>query len=206
MHLSISAAASYLGVSISTMRRWDASGVLTPAYFTPGGHRRYCAINLKKFVGTEDSNVDDIDKPVVLYGRVSSRDQLHDLKRQIARLKDYAEGKGYVNLEIIEDLGSGLKYDKPGLSKLLRKILNREISKLVIHHKDRLLRFGSELIFTTCKYMNIEVEVIEDTLTQGNFEQELAGDVLEIITVFSSKLYGRRSHLNRKKESYKKAA
>lgn len=78
-------------------------------------------------------------------------------------------------------------------------LLNEQVERLVIHHKDRLLRFGSELVVTICKYLKIEVVVLEESL--GNsFEQELASDVIEIMTVFSSRLYGRRAHLNRAKK------
>jgi predicted site-specific integrase-resolvase len=78
-------------------------------------------------------------------------------------------------------------------------LLNEQVERLVIHHKDRLLRFGSELIFSICKYLNVEVVILENSLGK-TFEQELSGDVIEIMTVFSSKLYGRRAHLNKTKK------
>lgn len=75
--------------------------------------------------------------------------------------------------------------------------MNDEIERLIIIHKDRLLRFGSELIFTLYEIKNIEVIIINQG-TCCNFEEELTKDVLEIITVFSSRLYGSRSHKNKK--------
>jgi putative resolvase len=99
--------------------------------------------------------------------------------------------------EIISDLGSGLNYSKKGLRKILQRIINGGLNRLVLTHKDRLLRFGAELIFALCEAKRIEIVIIN----QGNvpsFEEELARDVLEIITVFSAKLYGSRSHKNKK--------
>ena len=98
---------------------------------------------------------------------------------------------------MIRDLGSGMNYRKRGLKRLLDLILDRRISRLVLTHKDRLLRFGAELVFTLCEARQVEVVIIN----QGedvSFEEELAQDVLEIITVFSARLYGSRSHKNRK--------
>lgn len=81
--------------------------------------------------------------------------------------------------------------------KLLREILNNGIDRIVLTHKDRLLRFGAELIFSLCEARNVEVVIINQS-DEINFEQELAKDVLEIITVFSARLYGSRSHKNKK--------
>lgn len=97
----------------------------------------------------------------------------------------------------MNDLGSGMNYHKKGLKQLLDGILNDEIGRLVLTHKDRLLRFGSELIFALCERKNVEVVIIN----QGenlSFEEELAQDVLEIITVFSARLYDSRSKKNKK--------
>lgn len=99
--------------------------------------------------------------------------------------------------EIINDLGSGMNYHKKGLKQLLDGILENQIGRLVLTHKDRLLRFGAELVFALCEARNVEVIIIN----QGenlSFEEELAQDVLEIITVFSARLYGSRSKKNKK--------
>ena len=90
-------------------------------------------------------------------------------------------------------VGSGLNYRKKGLNRLLELILHKRIRRLVLTHKDRLLRFGSELIFALCEIQNIEIVIINKG-EPPSFEEELAQDVIEIITVFSARLYGRRSH------------
>lgn len=100
-------------------------------------------------------------------------------------------------VEIIDDLGSGLNYNKKGLKRLIRLIVDSKVERLVLTHKDRLLRFGSELIFSLCEQFGTEVVIINRT-EDSTFEEDLAPDVLEIITVFSARLYGSRSHKNRK--------
>ena len=90
-----------------------------------------------------------------------------------------------------------MNYRKKGLKKVLNAILDKKITRLVLSHKDRLLRFGAELIFALCEANQVEVVIIN----QGDdcsFEEELAKDVLEIITVFSARLYGAKSHKNKK--------
>ena len=111
-------------------------------------------------------------------------------------LATYCAKQGWT-YEIIQDLGSGMNYQKKGLKKLIDMILEKKISRLVLTHKDRLLRFGAELIFTLCEIKQIEIVVINKG-DNTSFEEELAQDVLEIITVFSARLYGSRSRKNKK--------
>lgn len=190
--ISINEASKQLGVSISTLRRWDKSGLLV-AQKTPNGHRRY---DLSKINPNLLHGIGDKDRKTVAYARVSSHDQKDDLERQIQVLELYCAKQGW-QFEIINDLGSGMNYHKKGLKRLLDDILNDKIGRLVLTHKDRLLRFGAELIFALCEARNVEVVIIN----QGenlSFEEELAQDVLEIITVFSARLYGSRSKKNKR--------
>ncbi|OOS22447.1 IS607 family transposase [Moraxella lincolnii] len=190
--VSINEASKRLGVSISTLRRWDETGVLV-AERTPKGHRRY---DINKLHPNFYHNLPMLKRKTVGYARVSSHDQKDDLDRQIGVLELYCANQGW-QFEIVGDLGSGMNYHKKGLNLLLDGILNDEIGRLVLTHKDRLLRFGSELIFALCEKKNVEVVIIN----QGEnpyFEEELAQDVLEIITVFSERLYGSQSKKNKK--------
>jgi putative resolvase len=135
-------------------------------------------------------------KKTFAYARVSSHDEKDDLDRQKKVLEMYCAGAGW-QYEIVSDLGSGMNYRKKGLKQLIDGILNESIQRLVLTHKDRLLRFGAELIFALCEAKNVEVVILnkgEDT----SFEQDLAKDVLEIIAVFSVRLYGSRSRKNQK--------
>lgn len=185
--VKIGEAAKLLGCSISTLRKWEATGELVPARKTAGGTRYYATADL---LGLGDS-----DAPTVGYVRASSHDQKADLERQHGMVEAYCAAKGWRS-EIISDLGSGMNYNKPGLRRLLEMILRKQMKRLVITHKDRLLRFGSELVFALCAHQQIEVVIIHKG-EQPTFEEELAKDVLEIITVFSARLYGSRSKKNR---------
>jgi predicted site-specific integrase-resolvase len=109
----------------------------------------------------------------------------------------YCASHGW-SFEVIDDLGSGMNDRKKGLRKLLKLILSEKIGRLVLTHKDRLLRFGAELVFALCEAKNVEVVIINNGDDVKTYEQELAADVLEIITVFSARLYGSRSHKNKK--------
>ena len=91
-----------------------------------------------------------------------------------------------------------MNYYKKGLTKLIDLILDNQVQRLVLTHKDRLLRFGAELIFSICEAKNVEVIIINQGDEAPSFEEEFAKDVLEIITVFSAKLYGSRSKKNKK--------
>lgn len=130
------------------------------------------------------------------YARVSSHDQKRDLDRQKEIIELFCAQNGWEH-EVIQDLGSGMNYSKRGLKRLLRLITSGEIDRLVLTHKDRLLRFGAELIFSLCEQFGVEIVVINRT-EDASFEEDLANDVLEIITVFSARLYGSRSHKNKK--------
>lgn len=189
--MSIKEASAELGVSQGTLRRWEREGKIQPER-TQGGTRRYSMAILRPYLIKQGK----ISKQTICYARVSSHDQKDDLVRQKQMLEMYCASQDW-QFKIISDLGSGMNYRKCGLKKLLSMIINEEINRLVLTHKDRLLRFGAELIFTICEEKNIDVIIINQG-DESTFEEELAKDVLEIITVFSAKLYGSRSHKNQK--------
>ena len=200
MILSISSASKVLGVAISTLRRWDYEGYFHPDFRTIGGHRRYSLSTLKsKFEECFDKSKLRPEKLTILYSRVSGSDQRPDLERQKSRLEYHAKNMGFSNTLSIFDVGSGLKCNKPGLKKLIKLILEDKVERLVLEHTDRLLRFGTEIIFQLCKWKGIEVCVLEKELDK-TFEQELTQDIICLMVVFTARLYGRRSHKNRVKE------
>ncbi len=190
--VGIGEAAEALGVSIDTLRRWDRTGKLVGER-TPGGHRRYDLAKLRpeRFRAEEEAS-----RRTIAYARVSSHDQREDLERQKQVLELYCARQGWA-FEVVSDLGSGMNYHKKGLKKLLDAIVEGSVGRLVVTQKDRLLRFGAELVFAICEAKGVEVVILnkgEDT----SFEEDLAQDVLEIVTVFSARLYGSRSHKSRK--------
>jgi len=186
--VKIGEAATALGVTTQTLRKWEEDGQLLPDRKTAGGTRYY---NLERILGVLTPSGIDL---TIAYARVSSRDQKDDLKRQIEILSLFCAQKGW-QPEIIKDLGSGMNYNKKGLRRLLDLILEGQITRLVLTHKDRLLRFGSELVFALCEARQVEVVIINKG-ENFSFEEELAQDVLEMITIFSARLYGRRNNKN----------
>ncbi|MBX9703051.1 MAG: IS607 family transposase, partial [Silvanigrellaceae bacterium] len=145
MKVGIGQAARILGVSIETLRRWEKAGKLKSER-TPSGHRRY---DISRLFPASKKQVDVESRKTVAYARVSSSDQKMDLERQKQVLEVYCAAQGW-QFEIVADLGSGMNYQKKGLKKLLSEILSDKVGRLVLTHKDRLLRFGVELVFAIC--------------------------------------------------------
>ena len=183
--MSIGKFAKAVGVTTTTLRRMHESGELIPAHITKGGTRYYSTAQLKQL-----NDVSKEEKIVIGYCRVSTPSQKDDLETQISNIKTYMYAKGY-QFEIITDIGSGINYKKKGLQELIKKINNQEISKVVILYKDRLMRFGYELIEYLCEINDIEIEIVDHT--EQSKEQELTDDLIQIITVFANRLYGQRS-------------
>lgn len=179
-------------MSITTLRRWEAEGKLIPER-TAGRQRRYDLARLKP----EWFHAAPQDRKTIADARVSSHDQKDDLERQKQVLEWYCAKQGWT-FEVIADLGSGMNYHKKGLKRLLDEIIEGSVGQRVIARKDRLLCFGAELVFAMCEAKDVAVLVINQGVDTTTFEEDLASDVLEIITVFSARLYGNRSRKNKK--------
>lgn len=182
--LSIGKFAKTVGVTTTTLRRMHQSGELIPAHISNGGTRYYSTEQLKLF---QSSNTERI---VIGYCRVSTPSQKDDLEIQVQNVKSYMYAKGY-KFDIIKDIGSGINYKKKGLKELINRIENNEVSKVVILYKDRLIRFGFELIEYLCEINNVEIEVIDNS--ECSKEKELTDDLIQVITVFANRLYGQHS-------------
>lgn len=183
--ISIGKFAKSIGVTTTTLRRKHKSGELIPVYISNGGTRYYSTEQLSQIISSGRAS-----KKVVGYCRVSTPSQKDDLQTQVENVRMYMYAKGY-EFEIIQDIGSGINYKKKGLRTLIDKICSGEISKIVILYKDRLIRFGFELIEYLCEIYNVEIEIIDST--ELSKEQELSDDLIQIITVFANRLYGQRS-------------
>ena len=140
-------------------------------------------------------NVKPKNRITIGYCRVSSHKQKDDLERQIDNVKTYLLAKGQP-FEIISDIGSGINYKKKGLQELIRRISQNQVEKVVVLYKDRLLRFGFELIEYIASLYNCEIEIIDNT--EKSEQQELVEDLVQIITVFSCKLQGKRANKAKK--------
>ena len=134
-------AARELGVRPETLRRWEAQGRIEPPERTRGGRRRYDLAKLRALAPRKGA---PSVRLTLAYACVSSHDGKERLVRQVALLESFCTANGWA-YEVLQDVGSGLDYHKKSMRVLVRRIGSGEIGRLVITHKDRLLRFGSEL-------------------------------------------------------------
>lgn len=185
----IQEASEYLGVHPQTLRRWEREGRITPKH-TPGGRRVYTKDQLDKLIPETDSDTDT--RQTIGYCRVSTPEQKEDLQRQAELITLYCASNGWEH-SIITDTGSGLNYHKKGLQELIKLIDEDQVARIVLTYKDRLLRFGNEILEYLCELHGTEIIVINNT-EDKTYEQELVDDALSVIIVFSSRMYGENSH------------
>lgn len=191
-YVSPKKASEILGVHWMTLKNWENKGYID-SIRTPGGKRMY---NVNKYLNQHDTKgnseihrSENKQKSLnICYCRVSSRNQLDDLKRQEEYMK-----KKYPKYDIISEIGSGLNLNRPKLVKIIKLAIDGKINELVVAHKDRLVRFGFELIETLIKdYSNGKIIVInKKTLSP---EEEITNDLVSIINVFSARINGLRKY------------
>lgn len=175
-------ASEYYGVSTTTLGVWANEGKVE-FIKTSGGHRRY---KLSKDLPVERRNI--------IYTRVSSKKQERELQNQIDFLK-----KEYPNFEVVKDIGSGLNFKRQGFRKILEQLFERNIGEVVIASSDRFSRFGTRDFFEWLFGRFGGTLTILGDKQHESPNEELSEDLLEIITVFSARFYGRRSYSNNKK-------
>ena len=175
-----------LGVTAQTLRNWDKEGKLKPSYVKSNGYRYYSEESILSYTQERKTKK---NLNVVGYARVSSKKQSDDLERQINNLNTYISSK-YDSFDIITDIGSGINYNKPGLKKLIEKINKKEVDLIIVLYKDRLLRFGFELVEYFAELNNVKIEILDKI--DKNQDEEIVEDLVQIITVFSRKMQGKR--------------
>ena len=181
-----------LGVTAQTLRNWDKEGKLKPSYVKSNGYRYYSEDAILAYTQERKTKK---DLNVIGYARVSNKKQSDDLERQVKNIKEYLSNN-YKTFDIITDIGSGINYNKPGLLKLIEKINKKKVDLIVVLYKDRLLRFGFELVKYFAELNNVKIEVLDKI--DKNQDQELVEDLVHIITVFSSKIQGKRKSKTKK--------
>ena len=172
--------AEFLGVSVKTLQRWDREGTLK-ANRTPTNRRYYTYDQYLQFKGI---NTENDKRHVVIYARVSTRNQKDDLLNQVAFLRQFCNAKGIIVDQCIEDYGSGLNYNRKKWNKLLDEVMEQKIKNIIVTHKDRFIRFGYDW-FTTIVVVNNE---------ELSPQEELVQDIVSILHVFSCRLYGLRKY------------
>lgn len=182
-YLTTKEAASLLGVSSTTLIQWENSNKIN-CFRTHGGHRRY---SRKQIIERRGGYEVPAVRIRYAYCRVSTRAQKEDLERQVQFFRDK-----YPDYTIVKDIGSGLNFKRKGLNSILEQIQRGNVEEIVVTHKDRLSRFGFELIEKILQMCSGGKIVVLDTESDSP-QQELINDLVSIITVFSSRIYGLRS-------------
>lgn len=186
-YLPIGKFAKEIGVTTATLRNWHDNGTLIPHHVSSGGHRYYTQKQLNTYLyGSTEK-----ERLTIGYCRVSSRHQKDDLERQIHLVETYLASKGKP-FKIITDVGSGINYKKKGLIELIETVQQGTVEKVVVLYKDRLLKFGVDLLDVVFSHYGTTIEVIQDN--NKTPEEELTTDLIQILTVFSARLNGSRSH------------
>ena len=182
-------ACEYLKVSKQTLVNWEKEGKIK-AHRTKGGHRRYLFSSIIK----ENPSIKQQDtRRKICYCRVSTPSQKEDLERQVIFFKNR-----FPDYEIIKDFGSGINFKRKGFKTILDQAIKGNIREVVVTHRDRFCRFSFEFFENIIKeYSNGKILVLNQEETSPN--QELVNDLISIITVFSSRIYGLRSHSIKKK-------
>lgn len=205
MLISISQAATILGVCCKTLRRWHARGILCPDCRTPGGHRRYGLQTLETFLHASLSPNGRQQKKCVdpshtnqfrcaaIYARVSALKQKADLMRQITFLTQTALAAGFGEVCVYKDVASGLNEKRQGLKRLIRDAFARKFTAVFITHGDRLARFGTSVIQQVLGLLKVPIQAVGIAIAPKqptkNPMHALVEDVLAILTSYSGKLY-----------------
>ena len=185
--MSIGKFAKELGVTSEHVRTMHRTGEVIPARISEKGTRYYSEEQLRELKNTQFSQREE---KVVAYCRVSTKSQKDDLEKQVENVKSYMYAKGY-SFEVITDIGSGINYKNKGLQELISVIDSNQVTKVVILYKDRLVRFGFELIQLLCELHGVEIKIIDNS--EHSTDEELTDDLIQIVTLFANRLYGSRS-------------
>ncbi|MCL0090733.1 IS607 family transposase [Dehalococcoidia bacterium] len=177
-----------IGISVSTLQRWDRQKRLVPGR-TPTNRRIYTDEHLRQATGILNQSK---KRKVVVYARVSSKAQRSDLSNQRKMLEEFCAASGLVVEEWIEEIGGGLNFNRPRFTYLIDAIVAGNVETLAIAHKDRLCRFGFELIEHLCKTHGCNLLVMN--MESLSPEQEMIQDMLAIACCFSARLYGLRNY------------
>ena len=180
--------AKRLGVSVKTLQRWDRESIII-AKRNPNNRRYYTEDQYLEYIGSSNNK----NRKIIAYTRVSSNNQKDDLQNQITFIRTYVNAKGEILDDVIQDIGSGLNYNRKHWNDLLlNKIPKGEIEKIYITYKDRFVRFGFDWFKRFCNHYNCEIVVINNPETSP--QQELIEDLISIIHVFSCRIYGLRKY------------
>lgn len=180
--------AELLNVTVKTLQRWDREKTLV-ANRTPTNRRYYTYDQYLQFKGI-DRDADS--RKIVIYTRVSTRNQADDLENQVDFLQNYVNAKGLIVDEVIRDYGSGLNYNRKKWNQLLGEVMENKVKMIFVSHKDRFVRFGFDWFEKFCNKFNVEIVVVKNDKLSPH--EELVQDIVSILHFFSCRLYGLRKY------------
>ena len=180
--------AELLNVTVKTLQRWDREKTLV-ANRTPTNRRYYTYDQYLQFKGI---GRDADSHKIVIYTRVSTRNQADDLENQVDFLQNYVNAKGLIVDEVIRDYGSGLNYNRKKWNQLLGEVMENKVKMIFVSHKDRFVRFGFDWFEKFCNKFNVEIVVVKNDKLSPH--EELVQDIVSILHVFSCSLYGLRKY------------
>jgi putative resolvase len=178
-----------IGKSVNTLQKWDRKGIL-PAYRSPTNRRYYTHEQYLQYRGLISSE----QGLVIAYARVSSPSQKKGLAIQMQALQAYCQEQGIKVDQWVEDIGSALNYKRKGFNQIIAQIELGQVKRLVIGYQDRFVRFGYDWFEQFCQRHGTEITVINGETFSP--EEELVRDLIAIVTMFSARLRGLRSHKN----------
>ena len=161
---------------------------------TPTGQYIYNDEDVYSFIGLKKKRN---NKLIISYSRVSTQSQKNQLKEQTNRIYNSCINLGITLDEQIEDIKSGMSYDRKGFQRLCQLVIEGKVQLIVIENKDRLIRFGFEIFEQFFKYFGTTIKILNDNIENKTYEQELTEDLISIIHYFTMKSYSHRRRLNK---------
>ena len=186
---NISEFSKLINKSVVTLQRWDRTGVLSPETRSPTNRRLY---SHQQYLDYCNIKTKPEDRQTIIYARVSSFGQKNDLNNQIIFLENYCSTNNINADMLLSDIGSGLNYKRKNFLKIVKLIIAHQVNEIIITHKDRWVRFGFEFFEWFCEQYQTKLTIINEEKTSP--QEELCKDLLSIIHVFSSRLYGLRKY------------
>ena len=183
--------AKLLNVTVKTLQNWDKQGTLK-AYRTPTNQRFYTEEQLNQVLELSNENQEEKPGLKIGYCRVSTHNQKNSLQNQEEFLRSYTNAKGVILDEVLIDIGSGINYNRKNFNKILELVEAGEVSEIYVTYKDRLVRFGFDWFNTFCVKHGAKIIILNQPSTSP--EQELAEDLLNIVTVFSARSHRLRTY------------
>jgi predicted site-specific integrase-resolvase len=179
--------AKKLGRSVQTIRRWEVEGKLV-AKRLPSGHRYFDDSDVRLILGGGTPP----KRCVIVYCRVSSAGQKDDLASQVSAMESFCLGSGVAVDEWVTEIGGGMNFKRKGFLKIIDRMQQGEVSKILVAHKDRLMRFGFDLFAHIAQESGCEIVIAnQESLSP---QQEMVEDLMSIVHTFSCRLYGMRKY------------